>query len=691
MNLVSVIQSVFAYVDLEFHYPNLKSPQYKDYRQYTTNKYGTLTSAILLAFLLSIALVNTLIRRGYLRGHGRHWYKNFSLWISPNISRDAIGRPSGWRDSILDKIRIGALRFYMHGPTFIQVSFWIVIFSILSFSELYHGDLIFLAKRLGHIATVCLPTVLFLSLRPSPLPNTLYLALLPVHKWLSRFLVLQTLLHVLLYCGFFYRNNTWLKATKVENLYGWTAFAGFLIMAVTSLLSFRNRFYKFFYFEHYTWSWIIAVTLQFHVRPVKPTVYTACNLAILIGQIVYRISVSRTSSTPEDVKIIDVTPNMLLVEIPRALIKRLPSQPGAHIRCTNYHPNWLMRSFKQLVPNYHPYTLVSLPLDSSQRLIVRRSNFTFREGQRYIFTGSFEPHILFVTTKTRRGHDNFLLSRLQISAKRVLIIIGGSAISFALPLLRTMNYHGIPTKIVWVIRDYRDISILRHFDGFIHSEDFEIFVTRSDNEEADELVRSSFLYDEENEQLPLLDLDDEPSKRVEQEDVDIDVDDTSESEDSEEECTGIDISELQDMEPQSFVSDTNTENRLGRKASYASTKAHFTPQISSRASFHTRQAHSTYTETIKRLNIENKIYHGRPKINHKYYNWCINEGFTQCSGPVSDGSNVVCCRDLPRAHVPLTNRKDVWVISAGPKSLVNNVKFWSHENGLNFHEEAFYV
>lgn len=102
-------------------------------------------------------------------------------------------------------------------------------------------------------------------------------------------------------------------------------------------------------------------------------------------------------------------------------------------------------------------------------------------------------------------------------------------------------------------------------------------------------------------------------------------------------------------------------------------------------------------KTLQQLNLQHHIYKGRPKLNYRYYNWCVNSNdiFTQCSGPVMDeSSNVVCCRDLPgRTHksAPTSSLENVWVASAGPKSLVKNVKLWASENGLRYHEEAFYV
>ena len=74
-----------------------------------------------------------------------------------------------------------------------------------------------------------------------------------------------------------------------------------------------------------------------------------------------------------------------------------------------------------------------------------------------MIAGSYDPHLLFIGSKSSQ---NFSLSKLLVNAKRLLIVIGGSAISFALPILRVMNYHGIPTKIVWVIKDFRDVLVL---------------------------------------------------------------------------------------------------------------------------------------------------------------------------------------------------------------------------------------
>lgn len=681
-----------------FHYPARKTKEYSQYRRYVTHKYSIIFNITLIVYLLGIAIYKLLIRRGY----------NFSV------------------SSISTTKRI--------------IIVWSLILSVLSFAEINHGDLIFLAKRLGRLSANCLSFTLFLTLRPSLLPNTLYLTLLPLHKWVSRLIIVQAVIHTIIYCGYYEFKNSPRKMFSVANLYGWAALAGFLIIIVTSILRVRNKWFKVFYFNHYICSWIIVLTLQFHVRPLKFTPFTIINVSILVYQIVYRLLITKTSQVG-DFKVINVSPNLALVEFPNKLISCKANKPGAHIRITNYHPNWLMRIYKQfIVPNYHPYTLVSLPQDNFQRLIIRKSKFIFDDSYKYSITGSFDPFVLFINAPNK----NFSISKLIINTKRILIVIGGSAVSFALPLLRVMNYHGIPVKIIWVIKDYRDLIILKYFDGFIHGQDFEIFIT------GDEIKRKQSMASlkstnpdlEAGETTPLIDqwweeISEVPGslyKENQLETVEISVDE--EEDDDSDACTrdfqlmsSLDGDTEDDEEydnesaerefevsidgipniiaSSSSVPDFNTHkdaaksglqkhksfndhsDRLSRKSSINE------PFVLPSLSFHSTW-HSQFKQTVKLLKLQNKVYKGRPKLGHNYLNWCMNgEGFTQCSGPILDeNNNFVCCKDVMGAQKPLHpkgNTEDVWVISAGPRGLVDNVKLWASEHGLKFHEEAFYL
>lgn len=698
-----------ALIDSYFHYPDGKSAEYKDLRQDTTNKYGYLTTAVLLGFMILISVFNTLIRQGYYY-HNRFQLLKFTNQIlNTFIDENPRNRWGNYRNRIINYIKTLYLRVYYHMSTIIQLTFWSIVLIALSLSELYHGDLIFLAKRLGRIAANSLPTILFLSLRPSPLPNTLYLALIPIHKWISRIIILQSFIHACLYSGFFNRNNTWEKAFKSENIYGWIAFSGFFIILITSLLQMRNRFYKLFYFLHYSCTWLIVICLQFHVRPVKLTKYTIANVLILLGQIIYRIKLTRTSGL-FDIKVYDISPNLELVELPKHLISKPALNPGAHIRLTNYHPSPLMRMAKQIIPNYHPYTLVSLPNDFTQKLIRRKGNFKFINNSKYLITGSYDPNLLFI----QNDQNKFQISKLKINTKRILIVIGGSAISFAIPIVRVMNYHGIPIKVVWVIKDFKDIAILKSFDGYIHGDDFEIFVTGLESSETNmKSVKSYGTFSNVSHSTADLEANEnttfynETSNIYggEDENIDISVDQelhssavdeddcyrTDQSRSSD--CSFDNVNEIEenqeyDVDQTDYLAPTSPS--VSRKTSVSShTNNLFIPNMGSMNDLAQSQLQNYY-DVIKHLNIDNKIYQGRPKLDYRYYNWCLHEGFTQCSGPVHMDNNLVCCKDLPRNNVTEADASKVWVISAGPKGLVNKVKIWAWENGLKFHEEAFY-
>ncbi|KAI3402706.1 FRE8 [Candida oxycetoniae] len=745
-----------------FHFPSGvdKTKEYSELRNYITDKYGVVTTLSLLLFIVSIPAYQYFIVHNYrLKFHYlRSFYSKLNHYILHKHHLDHT--PLTWKDRLFTNtsviIKALAFKIFLHFSTIVQIVFWTCFLGTLSLVDIYNGDLIFLAKRLGRVAANCLPTILFLTIRPSPLPNLLYLSLLPIHKWLSRFVIVQSIIHTLIYLAYFNRNNTWKKAWKPVNIYGWVALVGFLTIIVTSLSPFRRRWYKVFYFMHYTWTWIIVGCMQIHVRPKPFTLYTITNCCILLGQIYYRTRLTRGSLSGE-VKVIDVSPNLSLVEFPNRLIAERATAPGAHIRLTDYSSNVIRRVWKQVIPNYHPYSLVSLPNDSYQRLIIRKSNFRLYDKYRYLITGSYDPHLLFIKYKagrntTTNNQKPWSLSKLHLDAKRILIVIGGSAISFALPILRVMNYHGIPTKVVWVIKDFRDVLVLKYFDGFIHGDDFEIFVTGSDavSNKSSTLLKGndpntnytcmsklskksigslSAHYDLENEEeTPLLASSNAQMTSLNQENQveNIDIEINSEDEDEESECahecaplnildddapTGeldaLDFSssndndDNDDNEDQHMydeyeitndtinLSDTH-EGNISRKPS---TNEPFFPMYTQASSERDKSWIQQFQRLTRNLNIAKRIYKGRPKMNNRYYNWCINEGFTQCSGPVVDEhQNLVCCQDLPRHRVVEEdiNAEKIWVIAAGPKPLVENVKLWSSENGLKFHEEAFY-
>ena len=706
----------------KFHYPQQKIPAYEHRRQDVTNKYANITTVILI-FLISLSVLLNYVQVWCTRIRKPAVFHKISavlIRFMETESEDKKKNKSFGKGLVLKVLRMACLVWF-HGPTLMLVFFFVVLYGFLVFLESYNGDLILIAKRAGRVAASSIPTVLLLSLKPSPLPKTMYLALIPLHKWLSRMVIVVGILHVILYCGLYQVNGSWQKALKFKNLFGWLTLLGFATIIITSLSKFRKKFYGIFFFQHYVWTWVIVISLQIHVRPVKFTPYTCANVFILVLQIIYRLCNSTASINSGDLTVKEVSPTMILVTLPNTLLNSGSHFPGSHVRISEYYSTWIMRLYRQLIPNYHPYTLATLPLDRNQKLIIRKGKFKFSNNRRYIVWGPFDPVLPFL--KPKQKEKQFSISRVALEAKRALLIVGGSAISFALPVLRVMNYHGVPLKVIWVVRDYREISVLNYFDVYVQGSDFEIFVTGNlapkplpnpaglsvfDEEELIGDPSSATTYSETS---PLVNKsgvssggdnnDDNSNDNNDDhnENVDISVDNVDYSDD--ENCTldatfkdetsrkRRESSIMHTQSPQPFRNSTRKMSRtLSRKSSTQTNKAFLPLSDSALEASNPEIRH--FQEIAEHLDISHRIYRGRPKIDYKYYNWCLNEGFTQCSGPIESSENeLICCRDVVQNTGPSASPSDVWVLSAGPELLVRKVNLWAHECGFHFYKESF--
>lgn len=377
-----------------------------------------------------------------------------------------------------------------------MIIFWTTILSVLSLCQT-NWDIRFIASRLGRVPVYCLPTVLFLTLRPSPLSDVLYLQLLPIHKWLSRLVVLQSLLHTIAYLYIMGKTNNLEKLNRFDNKNGIYAMIAFLIIFFTSLPFIRRHFYRIFFINHYICTWVVTITLYFHVRPGIPYL-TLLNCLILIYQIYYRFKLSKIST----ISTMKISSHMLVVDLPNNSISAQFNLPGCHIRLIDYNNNhsklWnFMKNI--LIPIQHPYTLASLPVDKSQKLIVRVGTYQLQNHTKYFITGSYLPHLNFIkglssnsnssnqnntslsmiaTASTNNSSSNLNSLLVKTKVKKCLIVVGGSAISFALPILRVLNYNGAMVKIIWVIRDHEDLKVLDYFQNYLINDDcIDIFIT----------------------------------------------------------------------------------------------------------------------------------------------------------------------------------------------------------------------
>ena len=196
-----------------FHYPNGKTKEYSRLRNYITSKYGNITTLLLFLFIISIPIYKYFIIHNYHHRFKSNIIRSFNRKLDhytqhehhPNCQTATF--KDRFYTYIAQLLKSIVFNITLRSSTIIQLLFWITFLTSLSLVDIYNGDLIFLAKRLGRIPANCLPTILFLTLRPSPLPHTLYLTLIPIHKWLSRLIIIQSVIHTVLYLGYFQKRT----------------------------------------------------------------------------------------------------------------------------------------------------------------------------------------------------------------------------------------------------------------------------------------------------------------------------------------------------------------------------------------------------------------------------------------------------------------------------------------------------
>lgn len=624
-----------------------------------------------------------------------------------------------------------------HNQSFHQCLLWSVVTGVASFYGVHH-DLLQVTKRMGRIAVALMPPLLFLTLRPSPLPETLYLSLIPIHKWISRVVVVEALLHSVLYAWYMARNHVFLvKMKKMANLYGLVAMVLFVVIAVTSLQRFRRSNFKLFYSVHYLSTWLSVVLIHLHARPGTPY-YTLMNCLILASQILYRVYRTRTTT----ITAINISKSLTLIEFPLKDLASKPILPSGHIRLSICERNWLKRLIFYCVPLQHPYTIASLPTDETVKLIVRNGRFPLITNKQYLVTGAFEPRLTFMEKAKKPGtsHSHFLrtnpfhlssgtllLSRLsfEISARRVLMCVGGSAISFALPLLRILNFNGVTVKLLWVVRDFRDLKVLHHFKN--NFDGLEIYISGTFESEQDIQIDYIDSYGNVDSTTSL-----HPPcfRRPIEREGDVSVKATtaigeasplngnltSAGTTSRHKSYGTitDTSSVTEMgcvgdvDPNDEIDFTNTfsaRNVRSRSVEEVNVKkpnplingdVFRKPSViepppsdesASSQSEHSQEEHQEADDSDMKLRIPSgvKTVFGRPTLGGAEYAWCLQR---ECD---AETATDLYCRSRNGYGADADDLSEVFVIAAGPPSLIESTRRFATDAGLHFHAESFAV
>lgn len=306
------------------------------------------------------------------------------------------------------------------------------------------------AKRFGRLAYALVALDLLLVLRPGFLAN--YLDLIGLHKWISRIIFVCLTEHSLVYYYKWWKEGlVILKSFKILNLLGIIVFWAFVGLIIISLKFFRNRYYGLFYIYHNVAMFLMVVLIPFHARPGVKW-FGIVSVFLLGVQLYYKVAY--LNSVTLEVVEGRAGSKLQLVKFIKPDSLRVPWLPGSHIRL-----NGLLIS-ELLLPT-HPYTVSSLSSESTMHIIVQKSRFSVVPGSNYTVSGPFESSVPY------GFYEN-------VKEKTIVIICGGSGISFGLPIHQHLHSVGVNSRLVWVVRSKADLYVLDHFSQLAN---MDVYVT----------------------------------------------------------------------------------------------------------------------------------------------------------------------------------------------------------------------
>ncbi|SGZ56717.1 CIC11C00000003572 [Sungouiella intermedia] len=404
-------------------------------------KYGYITLGTSIAVALILAVSN-------------HFYLH--KW-----QRDGHPSPkSVWR-------RIGRVPIWAH------MAFWSVIVLGLSFfhvkklSENYNVVI----KRLGRVGYALVPLDVLLVIRPSLLGGS-YLDYISLHKWLLRLIVVAVVLHGI---GFFTKwlieGTFWTKTFRWANFMGVIVAVIGVVLAVVSIGPVRRRVYGIFYIIHNVTVVTFLVLIWLHARP-GVLDFVILLLSMLAFQVYQRLT------------LVHQIPRITIVDKDTASLRVLhltkPSEfptrwfAGSHIRL-----GYAKSNFRYWLLPAHPYTLCSLPADTTLDLVVKKGfRFQVFSSLEYTVSNPFQsiPPPCFLT------------------AENVNVFCGGSGISLGIPVVRYLKHSSsAKVNLFWCITNKEDAYVLEELkvthrvDVYVTGNSDTMFLG-SQNEEDDGLL-----------------------------------------------------------------------------------------------------------------------------------------------------------------------------------------------------------
>lgn len=325
-------------------------------------------------------------------------------------------------------------------PLAVHFVIWMVLMAAMNASVFREFSWSVLLKRFGRLGYSLVPVNLLLILKPNFIN---YLILVPVHKWLSRFIVVLASVHSIGFLVKWLLAGELLKAFNIWNFLGVVLFVNFLVLMIISLRKFRTVNYLLFYVIHNlsVVSFVVLITL--HARP-NVGILTAINLLLLLVNLITKINYCKVAAS--SVKVVKFkTLGLLKFEKP---INYPILLPGSHLRVINTSKgSWLWKSS-------HPYTIINNH-ENINLVISTRTKFSD-------------------TIMDSTSGSNYLLSYPYSSSFNIInyqqdliyFVVGGSGISLYLSFI---NYYqnlniAFNVNLFWSIKHKQDLKLLDHLN-----------------------------------------------------------------------------------------------------------------------------------------------------------------------------------------------------------------------------------
>lgn len=341
-------------------------------------------------------------------------------------------------------------------PWLPQIVIWAILLAILGvwniheWLEHYNVSI----KRFGRMAYCLLPFDILLAYKYWPLEN--YLQNLNLHKWMSRIIVVCSMIHGIGYFVKWFVEGTFFHHLfKIDNLLGVVVFAAAVVLLVVSVALFRRQSYRLFYVSHNITIGMFVVLILFHARPPVTLFVAICGLLLAI---LFFIKFQTYSATPVSLKEVPNS-SLVLVSFPWPDHIATSFKPGSHVRIN--HSN---RSWKSWVFASHPFTSATLPGTSETLdLVVKKGTFIFAKDTQYNLSSPY----------TSLSFDDNLISRFDQS----VIICGGSGISLAIPVFKYLITK-LDVTMIWCTRSKADLFVLRHYSLL---DKVQVYITGNDS------------------------------------------------------------------------------------------------------------------------------------------------------------------------------------------------------------------